>query len=510
MQRTDFLISPLKNNGVVIYINDRLFPFLKIVNRINQLYVVCFDSQYINLEKNNTLILYMDMENLSNKAKILEIYGKDIEKAFDVVNRNPQNILGFLKCERYISHLEIYDVCLDVSQRGTGIMYALFQNLQEIAPRIYKYFWLGVKFDNPLRDNALKLYTKSGFIFDGIGFFKNADFPVISMINRRDKQNTRQNIEQNTKQNIEQNIGSLIYSGLDKIKCDFNLNLRWQDMIKVQNKYSQENVEYGGKLNMIPNSRNKKEILLTPNYESIVMGDFNYTVNIPNYRANWHSHPNICYQKDNCYIGWPSGQDMKYIFYNYPSGLLIHLLFTAEGLYVINLTLEAMKFIYIIGKNSDWIKSISELINLRFTYLEQYRSIMTDQQRIDCLAKTNSLNCLFYPSENKDVNIIKFIERANNYTLNKYIIREVGRENDFFQKIIGIYPYFPIAEVNAKSLEAIEYYQTFTGRNVDFPIFQVKYYSSHYINANQNSIEKIPLSSIISPIQGFCPKNSNL
>jgi len=491
MNKYNFEIHPSStNNGVIIYINDVLFPKLSIIPRINELYSVCFLGGLINLQKNNTLVLYVDMENSANKEKILELYYKNIEASFNVINKptNFKYILGFLRIERFNKHIEIYDVCIDKNERNKGIMHSIFQDLNKFTPKQYEKFWLGVEFGNLSRDLAINLYTKNGFRFHAITLQtfsgKKIGFPVIGMINER---NNLQIDRVETKK--------LIYQGLENIKCSFDVNFNWQDMIFIQKYTQNESVEFSGTFNIIPNKNNNFSLQLYD--KNLLKGDDkNFEVDIIVDYMNWHTHPNICYLKNYCYIGWPSGQDMRFIFNNYPYGLLVHFLFTHEGLYTIKLTKEAMKFMYIIANNSIWIQSFAELIKLRFDYLEKYREIGSDVERIKCIDKTKSLNCLFYSNENRNLNINKFLERTN-YKLNKYIINE--KEYDFLNSIN-----YSFMDINKNCIEAIKYFVEFSKTDANFPIFDVSFYSSHYINAHKNNIQSFHVDSITPPLKPFC------
>lgn len=51
---------------------------------------------------------------------------------------------------------------------------------------------------------------------------------------------------------------------------------------------------------------------------------------------NFHTHPKSAYEGENAKYGWPSGEDMRQSLEFADKGCLVHLVFTLEGVYVIN------------------------------------------------------------------------------------------------------------------------------------------------------------------------------
>jgi GNAT superfamily N-acetyltransferase len=513
MKRNDFLVSPLKTNGLVIYIhinnkiynkngfkseenwfigNTKITNNAPIISRVNEMHRECFGND-ITLEKNNTLVLYIQPENDLLKEGYLKLYNKNIEEAFKFLNLeiNKKNILACFRIEPYAKYAEIWDVCTDPRWRGRGIMHSLFEDFNRSAPNYFRAFWLAVLYENSSRDKSINLYARSGFKFDRVTFQtpsgKTFPYPVISLVNLRD------NIQVNPFE-----IKRLSYKGLDNIKCDFNIVLNWKNMIEIQQKYFNKNKEYGGKFDIIADKNKKNEYLLIPNFLNAVQGGESFQVSPPSYYFNWHTHPNLCNIKLGCYIVWPSSWDMRYIYINYSSGLLFHTVFTPEGLYTIKLTTELMKFIYIISKNSEWITNIADLIFFRFSYLENYRKVETDIERSQCIKKYNSPECLFYPNKNRNEKIVNFIKFANNANFYQYASTKA---EEIYFNILGV----STKESNEKSIQAIKYFEEIAGRVANFPLFEVGFYSSEYIIQNQNTVQKIFLKTIKSPLNQFCP-----
>ena len=463
-------VYPLKRDAVAVYINSLFFQHIKniknIINKVNNLYNECFSSDFDTNVKNSVLILYVDMETVKNKKGYLKLPEK---QALKLLNENVNNIQGFLRLELYRDHIEIYDVCTGKNHRRQGVMHALFENMLEVTPKQYKMFWLGVVFDNPDRDKAINFYLKNGFAFNNTTFTTPSNIrlrsPVLSFTHKRGELNTKT---------------LNIYSALSDLECNFNFLFNWKDMILIQNNVYNLNAETGGTMNLIPE---KNYVVLIPNLANIVYGDPNtLSVNTPQYYVSWHSHPDICYVKYNCYIGWPSSADMKNIYQEYLSGSLLHFVFTAEGLYAIKLSKEAMKFLYMIYYNSKWLESLGELINDRFYYAELHRGgdLFSDKERSD--------------------RITQFLQKANNFTLRDYIVNPNNPKETDFLMFLGNKDY---SKINTDVMNAVKYFEKYALAN--FPLFEVKFYSSAYILANKRRSETIRMDSIRAPFNNFCP-----
>jgi hypothetical protein len=439
----EWKIYPLNGLAIAAYMNWNTFIDMKeIENRVDELYGECFDEDGIPYFGNNSvLIMYVNMKNEENKKRLLSLNREDALKS---INLSAKNILGFLRIELYKEHAEIYDVCTGYDFRKQGIMHDLFQNMFLNIKK--KYFWLGVTFDNPNRDTAIRFYLKEGFSFKNVGFVTPSNirlkFPVLSFIKG----------ERYPQRNM--------FLALSDIACNFTFKMKWTDMIYIQNNVYNRQVETGGSMDIVNG-------FLVPDVTSIVFGSpSTLSVATPVHYINWHSHPDICYKKFSCYIGWPSGQDMKNVFHNYSFGMIFHLIFTAEGLYTIKLTESAMKMVYILSFNHDWLLAIEEIIVTRFTYVEKYRGLSPGPS-------------LFVSFAKRDENIKEFLRKANTATLRDYL-----NGNN-----------------NVKVEQSIQYLSQFTSSL--FPIFEVAFYPSDRIYSR--SFETIRLNTIRAPTNNFCP-----
>ena len=467
-----FIISKINNNSAIVYINNILFPYSKnIINKV--LNNDC--GYYPDLNNKSVLVLYIKLRNID---KLLKVSDKEILQKIN--EEYYENILGFLKLELYDKHIEIYDVCVYEQHKKKGIMKSIFKDVINKAPKEYNYFWLGVKFDNQMRDIVIKFYYSLGFEFQQVKIYDK--FPVITMIFNR-YQNPHYSLKST---NIQ------IYNGLNDISCSVNFYLKWDVARYINNEFSEKvDSEYGGIMEI--SSIDNKNFILNPN--KLVKGD-NRGVNTPLSFINWHTHPLICYKNDLCYIGWPSGQDMKYMFDNYyHNGLIMHYLFASEGVYILRLSKDAMKFIHVISNRQDWIYAIIELINIRFSYLEDFRNIKTDIERLNCLKNNKDLRCLTYPSRKQKENIDIFLERANTFILRQYVVDLKNINFQMFEEI-------EVFDINKKTLDAIDYFENFTNTIANFPIFKVDYISSYNINGEYI---KTSLDYIQAPTNSYCP-----
>lgn len=98
--------------------------------------------------------------------------------------------------------------------------------------------------------------------------------------------------------------------------------------------------EVGGKIELESYTLNG-EAILAFDIKTLVGGKTG-SVQIPTGAICFHTHPNICYEKTGCFIGWASGQDMMSVVEQYMSNkdVLIHLIPSKEGIWIISLTLE--------------------------------------------------------------------------------------------------------------------------------------------------------------------------
>ena len=492
-------IIKIKDDAVAVYINSSIFN--RVSNILNQITFIsrdCFDSPTVlspNM-RNNVLLAYMNTEKKEQTEKLLNLPN---QQALNVINANANYIQAFLRMELYpdTNHVEIYDECTARKFRSRGAMNNLFKNLFDNLPEQYRYIWLGVLINTDNRDTTLKFYLKKGFEIVGVTnrslSGKQFRFNFVSMVKDKDKELPAAKINADILR-----ANRTIYEFLSELRCNFLLYLNWNDIIKIQKLYAHKEREYGGHFIL----RNfGRDVYLVPNLKSIQEGGEDLTVPIQNEIFTWHTHPYICYEKKNCYIGWPSGQDMTVVFNHYLKGGLVHFVFSNEGAYGIKLTTEMMKFIYLVMFNNEWIDSISKMILIRFGFIENFRSVIHDEERLKCLEEFEKA-CLIYPSDKQEENIRQFLDKANNRTLNEYNFAEFLIEDEYKEYIETLEEVkFFVAQYNEYLEEAMEYYTKATGRTTDFPVFEAVFYRS-YDKADQNL--RLNINTIKAPNNPFC------
>jgi ribosomal protein S18 acetylase RimI-like enzyme len=439
--RAEFAVSYIDPN--VIYIHSSIFESIpKTVNHVKKSHSEC-DFELVRLTQqippNTTLVIYL---NNNHRYKLTrKILEKDLYK----------DILGFLTVELYKDHAEVYNVCTAKASRGKGIMTKIFESMLVEIPK--EKIWLGIKLDNPMFEKVLRLYVSVGFKVSGIQHitpsniipnfaFLSLDFTKgTSIMQQQDEIYVE--VEKGTRMRDEYKNGG---------KCTINTYIKPELITDIQDKYMMESVEYGG---IMASTRMKNGTYLL-GLAAETRGSKNFKTDIPPYYINWHTHPFICYAKNRCHIGWPSGQDMGYIFRKYVKGVIAHILFAKEGVYFIQLSPAMMSYVRIL--NSSCIDDIANVIAYFYSNLEVYRKAEHDLDRLRCLDETNDLfDCLTYSSGQRDVFISNIVKTMNETTLsyllntvtkfrvvNEYIERSKKCIDDLANKTTLIPPNFPI------------------------------------------------------------------
>jgi hypothetical protein len=101
---------------------------------------------------------------------------------------------------------------------------------------------------------------------------------------------------------------------------------------------------------------------------SVIKGDKD-TIDLDISQYNFHTHPKSVY--DGNFVGWFSGEDIKYIIYNSLLGLDYHFLVTMEGVYIIGMTKEFISDSKIFGEKK--LDDIVDYIYNMFVQLEDLR-----------------------------------------------------------------------------------------------------------------------------------------
>jgi hypothetical protein len=378
-------------------------------------------------------------ENKENKEKNKEDkYEEEEEEISDMENqillellnnKYYKNIVSFLSIMIFPDINEIWNVCTVKSSRDKGISKKIFSSL--IKEFIDKALWLAVsltdsenrKKDNPFLAKLINLYTSLGFIPKEIVFSSPSEFfwnyPNLSMVLPKDRTFVGEYIDKHREESLK------IINSFNKTKgvCKIKYNIEPKTMNEIY-EFISEDEEFSGILE--PNKK-KDEYILT--VKRIIKGTSegeNFTVINPPSFINWHTHPFICYVRGNCFIQWPSGQDLSYIFANHTRGHVLHFVFSEEGVYGISLTKEIMFLLRFMSYNCMYY--LSELIRFYFTKFEQYRSIEYDKEREKCFEENyDDFRCYTYNNEVKHKSINAILKEMDTLTFKKLLKNE---END--------------------------------------------------------------------------------
>ena len=165
------------------------------------------------------------------------------------------------------------------------------------------------------------------------------------------------------------------YANQPSIKLDTRIA---KDTLETLSGYVNSfDVEVGGSLHIFAYD-NQGRAIVKFNPQMLIKGE-TATVNIPYDTISFHTHPDLCYRTLGCYIGWPSSQDMIFLVTSYLSAkpTLLHLVSTAEGIWVVQLTTIFQKILsdlHATGKDLC-IQTIIDLILNKFTILHNMRQL---------------------------------------------------------------------------------------------------------------------------------------
>lgn len=314
----------------------------------------------------------------------------NIEQILEQINIDDVPVLGaLLAMEGNIGHFtDVYNVCTHKQYRNKGIMKEIFYRLIEDLINIWGIdnfnLWVGLITDQPKEqwESLLKMYTKLGFTNPYLtrntpSFFSALPFTVIGL--NWDKTvfnyfyNNIQNKQIEDKIKKQLMIANILRQSYYKEKDNCNLKLYFNlEICENLKKYLSKNVEVAGELLLSKYYYNNnilyKNIVFKDN---IILGSQEgFFVNIPNKIITFHTHPHICYIKEGCYIGWPSGYDLILLVDNFPN-MLKHYVITVEGIYSLQLAIDTQLKLF--SKKIDKEK-FSDMLYKKMSSFEQLRS----------------------------------------------------------------------------------------------------------------------------------------
>jgi hypothetical protein len=216
----------------------------------------------------------------------------------------------------------------------------------------------------------------------------------------------------------------------EPIKKEVNWVIK-DDLINiVKNSILNDDKEISGKI-MFIDTECKKDVCNKTSTDFNITNGQKSSVMTPNGIINFHTHPGVAYKNQNAVYGWPSGEDMAQTIYFAKQGNLIHIVFSLEGAYVINVKhIIPNRFVDMmekILKETHVFRSKDQQTQLKnFKNFTKYTGIVFNQKTTVnmWLKLINSLTvkniCLIYNSlYNKNVIVIEDNNKIFDVKLNK-------------------------------------------------------------------------------------------
>lgn len=360
------------------------------------------------------------------------------------------NIKAYLVIILFEGWVELYDLCTSKEDRSKGYAKQIIENallLVDDDERV----WLGIDIANPLFEGLARFYARMGFVS-----------PYIS------------NITPNGK------LVGLVFVGLTHSKAPHDTDAVFRDILSIRRKYLDEkgvcntnifipvntcralqnyvtrDTEYGGILRKAgeESSGGSKFSILAYPPESEVKGRNKplYAVETPlDGPFSWHSHPEICYRDVQylCFVGWPSGQDMAMLVFNYSHGLRMHFVVTVEGIYAVQMTVPFVQAWERI-KSPACRNAIIYGIGTEFGESEKYRSIIQPGKQIT----EEDIRELFKETRTKYDTFLAYLQTANTLTFEELVNlvdAQLPRYGEYLQKCVdraGLTENFTLFRVN--------------------------------------------------------------
>lgn len=361
--------------------------------------------------------------------------------------------------------MELYGVCVDKNHRSKGIAKKMLNTLQNYILHDYV-VWLGVEMTNLMWKTVLKLYVTNNFSHPSITNTTPSGLRLnINVIQLWYKYESEVNIKDVIK---EANKLRLFFFQHHKERYLINYIIK-RSLFNTLKCYINARVEYAGVLYI----KNEK---LKLDKNSIVKGNEFFEVQTPISAITFHTHPETCYRKFKCYVGWPSGGDMRNITYNYYNGLKKHYIITYEGVYSIQLNMPFQLFLDNI-KGDECVDVLLKIIFKEFTLAEYHREFMQiDPKQALRMHLFNEPSLLLSYNELKEQKFMEYMNKINKFTLHSLL--------DGFKRFFESEKLEQYKEYVYKCMEL-------SSIDENFVLYNVKFWNWTEIDANEFVIENI-------------------
>lgn len=318
------------------------------------------------------------------------------KSAGELVTKYYSKIMGYLAAVVFVDMTEIYDVCVSKNSRGKGVAKSLMRSI--IKNRPSPKLWLGIDINNPMWNAVLKLYASHGFsnpkLSNTTPHNKTVDIKFVGLTWEKSNSLKADDVNKTiVDSNIHRNYAL-------KKKCKTVLIVSRTLLLKIRDEYMNQKKEYAGVLRLVCYDKKSRGVLGLQKSSIIFGSEKNFSVSLPlgTYYAHFHTHPNICYTKFGCYIGWPSGADMAVCFLDYINrGTLINMVVSREGLYIISLTPAFQSIAQLLRNKETCAQTIALAIKTRFMYSGEFGEVVR-KKKLDTLSEVKDQLEKYYKS----------------------------------------------------------------------------------------------------------------
>ncbi len=303
-------------------------------------------------------------------------------------------------------NFEIYDVCVHKDYRGRGLAGKLLDHFIENTTR--RNYYLGIDIRKPDWKNIAKAYVRADFVPECVtdtmpsglkpGFYflymSRVKIPTTTQLPWTPNRGTVYLQTAEIMVSQHQHQPEMFSQVLVEMKRDM-WNKWYTSILELE-------FETSGIIGIIEDFGNSKYLGSSVDREPFkVITGTSSGVPTVQYYINWHSHPYICYKKNNCYIGWPSAPDVSHLVGQVDDyGLLAHLVFTLEGVYVMQLHPFWMQILYLSKQfflkefMSSCITALMEGVRKCIANVEHVREIRDPSALTGCAGDPYSFDCL--------------------------------------------------------------------------------------------------------------------